>query len=391
MTGEPIVLGRGGPRLDQLRDGELVFESRRGLAKVTGALIEALPKRAPTRALFGHETEGAALLAGRRLWPDALLTFHHLDAYVGRKVDRALQSAGAPDVAVRVTADLPVVDGGFDLVALPFPTSGDSLLARDWIESAHDVLAMDGLFLAATDGNGQWLRNAVKAVFGKIDLQTHDGSRGLVVRARRSRSTPRRRERLHPIRVPRGGRVLEILTRPGVFSYGRLDAGTKALLGVFQASPGDAVLDLGSGPGALGLSAAVDAGPERVVLVDSNARATDLARRSADAAQLGPVAVCLRADLEDLPEQPYQLVLANPPYFSKGRIAAAFARAAAARLAPEGRFLLVAKAVALHEEILRTHFERVSFQTVQGYGILEARGPLPPVFEPLDLDGDADP
>ena len=39
-------------------------------------------------------------------------------------------------------------------------------------------------------------------------------------------------------------RELELLTRPGVFSPGRLDPGTKALLGAFTASPGELVLEL---------------------------------------------------------------------------------------------------------------------------------------------------
>jgi 16S rRNA (guanine1207-N2)-methyltransferase len=193
-----------------------------------------------------------------------------------------------------------------------------------------------------------------------------------VVCARRTRDGERHKDRTHPITVARGTRELTILTRPGVFVYGRLDGGARAVLETLSVESGECVLDLGSGTGVLGLAAALDAGPEGTVLVDSNARAVDLARASAELNGLGAVTVCLRGDLERIPGGPFDLVLANPPYYGDGRIASAFAAAAAEHASPQGRCLFVTKAAGMHDEILRGCFTRVASRSVGDYVVFEA-------------------
>ena len=231
--------------------------------------------------------------------------------------------------------------------------------------------------LASTDGPPKWLRKVVKEIFGKADLQVSGkglAGRGAVVTARRSREAPSRRDHDHVIQVPRGNRMLQLLTRPGVFSPGRLDGGARALLTSFTADEGERVLDLGCGIGVLGLAAAAD-GAASAVLVDSSARAVDTSIRNANSNDLAAVEVVLRSDLEDIPGGPFDRVLANPPYFSNGRIADAFARTGAARMADGGVLHMVAKAVPMHREILERHFRRVEVGSVGDYGVFTASGP----------------
>ena len=134
-------------RLDELREGSLVFESPRGLRRETALLIEALPKRAPGRALFGLDTEGAVAIAARAMWPEADLSWFHFDAYVGAKVKGVLGRNRAETVDVVVDEDFP--PGPFDVAALPFPRNSEALLMRDILESVHDREALgrqcDGL------------------------------------------------------------------------------------------------------------------------------------------------------------------------------------------------------------------------------------------------------
>ena len=335
-------------------------------------LVEQLPKRAPETVLVARDPGGVVALAACATWPDAKIVTHYLDAFEARGATRTFHRNDVTGIEVALTPDLP--GGPFDLVAIGLPARGEALLGRELLEQAHDALRPDGRLLASTDGGTTWLRKVVKEVFGRADLQGRAKIGGLVT-TRRTRSDARRRDHDHVVEVTRGERTLALKTRPGVFSPGRLDIGTRALLESFTAPPGARVLDLGCGIGALGLCAAVDAGPDGVVMVDSSARAVAVAEENALVNGLDAARCVLRADLEDLPGGPFDVVLANPPYFSHGRIADVFCATSARELAGDGVLRLVAKAVPLHGEILERHFRDVRVTKVRDYGIFEARSP----------------
>jgi 16S rRNA (guanine1207-N2)-methyltransferase len=322
-----------------------------------------LPLPVPSALLLRDERGGLGSLLRER-WPDCLVVEHHLDAWTAREHERwGRRVVLAPDPPADLVA----------AVIVGVPRGSEAIVTREALEAGHDRLEMDGRLLAVVAGGAQRVREMMREIFGKADVQVA-GKRGAVVSARRRRAEPRSQTRTHVLRVPRGPGVLEIASRPGTFCFGRLDAGTKALLGAFRAAEGSAVLDLGAGTGILGLAAARD-GATRVVLVDANARACALARENAARNHLQGVDVLLRADLEDLPPGPFDLVLANPPYFSDGRIARRFSAEAARALAPGGTCIFVARAVPLHRAILREDFEEVEVEDVRGYGILRARRP----------------
>jgi len=368
-----IRLGEAGldDRLTRLRDGAIAVAGRRRVGPAWRLLVDALPPREAGPVLFARDPAGVSAIVGRRLWPEASVTAHHMDAWEAHIASRNLATNDSDDVEIALTSDLP--PGPFRLIAIPFPARAESLYGRELIERAHDALVDKGRLIASTDGSPSWLRRVVKEVFGRADLQGTSRS-GAVVSARRTRSDQRLRDHDHLVRFSRGDRELELLTRPGVFSPGRLDPGTKALLGVFTASPGELVLDLGCGIGALGLAAAVDAGPAGITMVDSNARAVAVAAANAERNGLEAASTVLRADLEELPVGVHH-ALANPPYFSHGRIAAAFARAAASALRADGVLHMVVKAVDLHRDLLRSFFEEVRVEAVASYSVLHARGP----------------
>ncbi len=371
----PILIGGGGPKDTVLRGGRLVVQARKPVPDVQALLIEGLPEKAPGTAVFVRDDDGVVALAAQRLWPGAALTAVFMDAWVARAAGANLVANEASDLEIRVLSDLPA--GPFDVAAICLPAGEEALRGREDLEEAHDALAPGGRLVAATDGTHHWLAKVVKEVFGNADLARLEKKRGAVVIARRERAAPRRKDHGHEYRFERGGRELVIRTRPGVFSHGRMDPGSKALLQSFRAAPGERVLDLGCGAGVLGLAAAVEAGPERVVLVDANARAVALAEENARRNDLAGVTVVLRADLEDLPGGPFDLVLANPPYFSQGRIAESFAARAAALLEARGRLVLVAKAIDFHRPILQQRFGSVRIDHVDGYGIFTCAKPRP--------------
>ena len=355
----------------QVCGGALSVVGSRPVAAAWRALLDGLPQRQDGPVLVSRDPAGVLAMAARWLWPGAAVTAHHLDAWEARAAASNMADNAVDGVDLALLPDLPA--GPFGLVAMPFPRGAEALYGREIVERAHDALVVGGRLIAATDGSHGWLRKVVKETFGRADLQGRS-SGGMVLTARRTRTQGRTRDHDHVARLVRGETTLDLLTRPGVFSPGRIDMGTRALLESFTAAEGERVLDLGCGVGALGLAAAVDAGPEGVVMVDSNVRAVATAQGNAERNGLAAAAVLMRADLEDLPSG-FDRVLANPPYFSRGRIAAAFARAAATALSDDGVLHLVAKNARLHGEILDGFFTSLETQEVRGYTVFSARGP----------------
>jgi 16S rRNA (guanine1207-N2)-methyltransferase len=370
--------------LETLRDGALSVQSRRGVRVTERLLVESLSESGPARVLFGLDTEGAVALAGRALWgPEPEISWFTLDAYLGRKVAGVLERNGVRDVRVLVAADLPGVRvpgepeptdaRPFDLVALPFPSGAEALLGRELIEEAHAALRPGGRFLAATDNpGGEWLRKVVKEIFGKVGRLEGD-KRGAVFIATRTREKAEVRPHGHKVELEAFERKLVLATRPGVFGHAHLDAGTRALAARMDVREGERVLDLGCGYGPLGLAAAIRA--REAVLVDSNARAVALAARNAAANGVETkVRALLRADLEDLGAEPFDVALANPPYFSNFRIARSFVERAAQLLRRGGRLALVAKAAREHAEIVSEvlHVKPAVETAPGGYGIVTA-------------------
>lgn len=368
---EPLILGNptDATQEDALRDGAVRFRSRRGIRGAERMLIEGLPVKAPPSLLCGFDSEGTVALAAARLWgAETRVTWWHLDAYVTEKVRRTL-SNNEVSAEVRCAADLPGAappgepppepgEGPFDVVALPFPRGQESQLGRELIEEAHAVLKPGGRLVAGTENRrGEWLNRVLRDVFGNSTI-LHDGRRkGLCFGAKRTKARAEIRDHRHPITTTLRGRELRFESRPGTFGYSHLDAGSRALADGVEVLPGDAALDLGCGYGVLGVAIAAEC--SRVVLVDSNARAVALATRNAAANGAHGAEVLLRADLEDLGEARFDLVLMNPPYFSNWRIARAFVATAASVLRPGGRLWLVAKAAAEHAEIVGERFHEV--------------------------------
>jgi len=105
---------------------------------------------------------------------------------------------------------------------------------------------------------------------------------------------------------------LELATDAGVFSAGRLDAGTRLLLETAPPPPrtGD-LLDLGCGYGPLALTLAARAPRARVWAVDVNRRALELCEGNATVAGLANVR-CVAPDDAGLPHA-FQLIWSNPP------------------------------------------------------------------------------
>ncbi len=168
-------------------------------------------------------------------------------------------------------------------------------------------------------------------------------------------------------------------TAPGMFSPEHIDPGTALLIQQFSPELKGRVADLGAGWGALS-AALLNSSPDitQLDLYEAERAALDAAKQNID----DPRADFLWRDVTALtrPTEPYDLVIANPP-FHQGRaaepeIGRVFVTAAAKLLKPKGRALFVANRQLPYEATIDRHFrKRSEIALAPGYKVVSASGP----------------
>jgi len=156
------------------------------------------------------------------------------------------------------------------------------------------------------------------------------------------------------------GQPIRFITRPGVFSHGELDAGTRALIETMTIQSGESVLDLGCGSGVVGMVAAQMGG--QVVCVDSSAAALEATHATLDMS--GVKAPVLASDcafaVRDLR---FDVVATNPPFHQglgvEYEVAQQFVRDAAHVLRDGGRLYLVANRFIRYERMMEGLFSEI--------------------------------
>lgn len=132
-------------------------------------------------------------------------------------------------------------------------------------------------------------------------------------------------------------------TDAGVFSRGKLDRGTELLLEALVIGPGERILDLGCGYGAIGIVAARLSPTSAVVLTDVNERAVALARTNLAANGIGNAEVRLGPLYEPVEGMTFDHIVSNPPIRAGRGIVDRIVAEAPAHLLPGGRLWLVAR------------------------------------------------
>ena len=236
--------------------------------------------------------------------------------------------------------DLP--PGEVDLAALAFSKKGEAELVRDLLQAAHERLALGGRMAAAIDNSGdQWLHEQLRGMFDKVTRRPQHDS--VLYLATKTKPLKKHKEFACELSFRDGERLIQLRTRPGVFSHREVDDGARALIKSMEIEPGLRVLDLGCGSGAVGIAAALRAEGVQVQALDSNPRAIEASQWAAQKNGASTLTATLDCDGRTAAPASFDLVLANPPYFSNFRIAALFLTIAHRALAPGGKLLLVTK------------------------------------------------
>jgi 16S rRNA (guanine1207-N2)-methyltransferase len=140
------------------------------------------------------------------------------------------------------------------------------------------------------------------------------------------------------------GGTVQVLSYPGLFAHGRLDDGTRLLIGSLPRKlPGRRVLDFGCGAGVIGLALRQRFPDAELDLVDSDALAVEAARRNLPGARvhLGDAWMALPGS------DRFDLIVSNPP-LHRGKaedpeLIRELVDGAAQRLRRRGELLLVAQ------------------------------------------------
>jgi 23S rRNA (guanine1835-N2)-methyltransferase len=163
------------------------------------------------------------------------------------------------------------------------------------------------------------------------------------------------------------------VSRPGTFSYGRFDAGSRAMIEIADVRPGDAVLDLGCGAGSVGCLMAGKTGPTgSVTFIDSNLRAIQLAEMNAAANGISNAKFVAATRLQGLDTDRFDAILANPPYYAKAEIARLFVEGARDLLKPGGRYYIVTKMPEAVVPMIFDTFGDCSVIENRGYSVILA-------------------
>lgn len=108
------------------------------------------------------------------------------------------------------------------------------------------------------------------------------------------------------------GFEIKFKTKPGVFSKGGLDNGTRLLIESMVVEDGTVVVDLGCGAGVVGFVAAKLNPHGHVHLLDVNLRTVELAKENAQLNNLKNVEVYLSDQFSAVGGRAYQLIVSNP-------------------------------------------------------------------------------
>lgn len=377
-----------------------VSKSARGATEKDSApskdslLLGALDEVIGNRVLCTSLSRGrfAAAVADRS--PDINVSCFFLDVFLAKQArDEIARNPGI--VTVLCETDFP--EGPFDTIAMPFLKNGEAELTRELLQQAHERLEIGGRIIVTTDNpQDEWLHDQMQLLFGKVTKRPE--SRGVVYLANKTEPLRRVREFTANFAFRDGKRLIQAVSRPSVFSHRKLDVGARALLESTEANravqPGSRILDLGCGSGTVGIALALRKPGVHVHAVDSNPRALQCTMLGAEANGIMVVNQPVKPSRagEAVPEgerstlsiqlddsghvrypSTFDLVVANPPYYSNWAITAIFIEAAARALKPGGRLFLVTKSPNWYRNNLHFVLTDVEIHDVRDYSIVIAR------------------
>lgn len=286
-----------------------------GVVEALSRHLEAAPPVGPVLVMADTGTGAASLFEG----------FGVRVARWSRRVSPGAIVSGWPPPGPSAPSAFPgevTAPPGWSVVALRLSRAKDEL--EMLVNAAASVLDPGGALLVygAKDEGIRSAASRIEPVFGPVETVSVK-SRCRVLRARRPEEIQGLRGELAAwrstwrLRVEGRGSPGTVglvdrpwVSYPGVFSHGRLDAGTRLLLEAVDApAEGARVLDYGCGSGVIGGVLAARSVGLRLLLLDADAIALEAAGENVPEGR-----TILASGLEPVEDVPFDLIVSNPPY-----------------------------------------------------------------------------
>ena len=338
-----------------------------GLDRGTRLLIEAMDVRPADTVLDLGCGHGIVGLAAAGMAPQGRVHLADSNVVAVEAARRTLALNGVTHAEVHLSDVASAVRHvAFDVVAAHLPRG--KATARQFIADAAAVLKPGGhLYLAGHKQSGiKPFVTYAQEVFGNGEvIALKKGYRVSVCVKDKGTTVPQTDYyQWHDFSAEVGGQAYHFVSKPGVFSWNELDAGTRVLVETMKIRPGDTALDLGCGCGIVGLIAAEKAHQGRVYLTDSSVVAVEAARRTLAVNGVTHAEAHLSDGSAAVRGVRFDVVVTNPP-FHQGRqadynVAHQFIRDAASVLGRRGRLYVVSNRFIRYEDQMREHFHEVS-------------------------------
>jgi 16S rRNA (guanine1207-N2)-methyltransferase len=257
------------------------------------------------------------------------------------------------------------------LAILPLLMHGEAELSRDILQLMYQRLTLGGRLVASVDNvRDRWLHEQMRELFPKVTVHAFDDA--IVYSAVKQAELKRVRNFQCEFVFRDREKLIQAISRPGVFSHRHIDPGARQLLDAIEMGPKTRVIDIGCGAGTVSLALAARDATAQVHAVDGNARAVQCTQLGATRNQLTNVVVELNCQGTKASKGSFDLAVANPPYFADFRIAEHFIQVAQDALKPGGQLLLVTKQPQWYEDYLPDRWADVDIWPSKRYHLVAA-------------------
>lgn len=340
-------------------------------------LLDAADEITGDRIVVASNAGGQAAAAIAQRHPNAKVVCNFLDAFLADSA--RTRNEGVENLEITCLPDLP--EETCNVAAIPFPSKGESDLAREYLQQVLQRLAPDGRLFATSDNvRDRWLHEQLRASFQKVT--NREMPKGRLYIASRPKPVKKLKDFGCWFAFRDGERLIHACSRPAVFSHRRMDNGARALIDSLTIDEGPRagevvqagfrVLDIGCGNGSVGFAAGLRADNVQVCAMDANARAVQCAAAGAERNEIPGFTTQLEAAGQCVDPHTFDLALANPPYFSNFQIAEIFIQAARNSLKPGGRLHFVTKQPEWFVDRFVKVFDEVSVLESRGYFVVKA-------------------